>query len=235
MPPAPPAPRRRSSRWPQQLPGLRRRKGASQPSSWTGPSTTDSRHKMTSGQPTLPMVLQNIPSEPAHRSRDEQLVSHRRQCTSSTGLQLRSVMLFGWNGTPDRIGRGAGSATCPARRAQGSGFWTGRTAESIWPVARSSAAVRSRGGSPTPWSSWPPNYASYLTGEVISVSGQTRSRYSSTLVPTVFGMNAPGSRAPMACWARQPVQCAGTTTCGFSALRSSMTRGISGSKIGPLR
>jgi hypothetical protein len=70
-------------------------------------------------------------------------------------------------------------------------------------------------------------------GEVISAS--TRARYSTTLVPTVFGMNASGSRAPMACWARQPVQCAGTTTCGFSALRSSMTRGISGSKIGPLR
>jgi hypothetical protein len=37
---------------------------------------------------------------------------------------------------------------------------------------------------------------------------------SSKRVPTVFGMNASPKRAPIACWARHPVQWAGTTTLG---------------------
>jgi deazaflavin-dependent oxidoreductase (nitroreductase family) len=62
------------------------------------------------------------------------------------------------------------------------------------------------------------------------VAGQSWKR-----VPTVLGMNALPNRAPMACWARHPVQWAGTMTLGVSAPRSSRTRGMSGSKIGPLR
>ena len=45
----------------------------------------------------------------------------------------------------------------------------------------------------------------------------------------------PGSGRRRACWARHPVQCAGTSTPGFSAARSSSTRGISGSNTGPFR
>jgi hypothetical protein len=37
---------------------------------------------------------------------------------------------------------------------------------------------------------------------------------SSKRVPTVFGMNASPKRAAIACWARHPVQWAGTTTRG---------------------
>src|ERR1022692_4366976 len=48
------------------------------------------------------------------------------------------------------------------------------------------------------------------------------------LEPTVFGMKAAGNRADMACWARQPVQCAGTRTPGFIAARASSTRRTSG-------
>jgi hypothetical protein len=42
---------------------------------------------------------------------------------------------------------------------------------------------------------------------------------SSKRVPTVFGMNASPKRAPIACWARHPVQWAGTTTLGARAPR----------------
>src|SRR5262249_59618474 len=51
---------------------------------------------------------------------------------------------------------------------------------------------------------------------------------SSKRVPTVFGMNASPKRAPIACWARHPVQWAGTTTLGARAPRSSSTRGMRG-------
>src|SRR5579875_2953764 len=54
-------------------------------------------------------------------------------------------------------------------------------------------------------------------------------------VPTVFGTNASPKRRPMACWARHPVQCAGTRTCGAISARSSRTRGIRGSNSGPFR
>jgi len=54
-------------------------------------------------------------------------------------------------------------------------------------------------------------------------------------VPTELGMNASPNRAAIKCWARQPVQCAGTITFGASAAKSSRTRGMSGSKNGPLR
>jgi hypothetical protein len=51
---------------------------------------------------------------------------------------------------------------------------------------------------------------------------------SSKRVPTVFGMNASPKRAPIACWARHPVQWAGHTTLGARAPRSSRTRGMRG-------
>ena len=54
-------------------------------------------------------------------------------------------------------------------------------------------------------------------------------------VPTVFGTNVSLKRRPIACWARHPVQCAGTSTCGAISARSSSTRGISGSNSGPFR
>ena len=46
---------------------------------------------------------------------------------------------------------------------------------------------------------------------------------SSRRVPTVLGTKASPKRAPIACWARHPVQCAGTTTSGSRAARSSRT------------
>ena len=58
---------------------------------------------------------------------------------------------------------------------------------------------------------------------------------SSKLVPTVLGTKAAGKRAAIACCARQPVQCAGTSTEGSIAARSASTRGISGSNTGPFR
>ena len=55
-------------------------------------------------------------------------------------------------------------------------------------------------------------------------SGRSPSQ-SSKRVPTAFGMNASPNRAPIACWARHPVQWAGTTTLGARTPRSSRTRG----------
>ncbi len=54
-------------------------------------------------------------------------------------------------------------------------------------------------------------------------------------MPTEFGMKAAGNRAARACWARQPVQWAGTITPGFISASSATTRGMSGSNTGPAR
>ena len=44
-------------------------------------------------------------------------------------------------------------------------------------------------------------------------------------VPILLGTNDSPNRAAMACCARHPVQCAGTSTCGSSAARSSRSMG----------
>src|SRR5579859_7577687 len=55
------------------------------------------------------------------------------------------------------------------------------------------------------------------------------------VVPTLLGMNACGMARAIPCVARQPVQCAGTTTAGLICCRAAMVCGMIGSKAGPVR